>query len=280
MKVSCGSLLGVVACMAMNVAHAQVITYVAGKTVSADGSEGGWALQNAYGGGTLQFSKTLIDALNTTRSTLAVGEPADLQVTTTSSTSGSGVVTTRLATVSLAAPMTSLTGDFGDRTVTVQDMSTQGGFSLATTDNGATDGEGFLSISNLRVDWLTRRVYADIEGGNGVGSISGYHLWSFYAPSAPLVITVSGYLTPGYTHSSNESVISGLFASTEAMNLIDQALNLNGIGRSAWNTVNNPLKGSGLGFGSISLAVPEPSTYALLMVGGLCAGWMARRRRA
>lgn len=280
MRVSFSPLVCVAACMAMNVAHAEVLTYVVGDQVMVNGSQGGWMLANVHGGSTLQFSGNLINALNVVKSTLAVGEPADLQVATTSLTSGTGAVTTRLGAVSLGAPLTSLTGDFGDHTVTVQAMSTQGGFSLATTDNAATDGAGFLSISNLRVDLLAKRVYADIEGGNGVGARLGYHLWSFNTQSAPLVITVSGDLTPGYTNSANESVISGLFASTEAMDLIDQALSLNSLGRSALNAMNNPLNASGLGFGSISLAVPEPSSCAMLMVGGLCAGWMARRRKA
>lgn len=162
----------------------------------------------------------------------------------------------------------------------MQQVSTAGGATQTTIKNGATDGPGFLSISNLKVDLLTKRVYADIDGGNGVGSIQGYHLWTYTALTGPTSLDLSAFV--GDITVTN--TLSGLFASTAAMDLIDQALNLNAIGRSSLNTVNDPTKGGGAGFGTIVskihvVAVPEPSSYALVVVGGLCAGAAARRRK-
>lgn len=235
--------------------------------------------------GSLQFSSLLISALNTAKVALAEVSPADLQITTTSTTSSSGVVTTRFTGVNASAPITALTGDFDEQTYqfNVQQVSTAGGAIQTTIKNGATDGPGFLSISNLKVDLLTKRVYADISGGNGVGDIQGYHLWTYTALTGPTSLDLSGLF--GSIEVTN--TLSGLFASTAAMNLIDQALNLNAIGRSSLNTVNDPTKGGGAGFGTIVskihvVAVPEPEAYAQLGVGlvglGLVSTWRRRRK--
>lgn len=233
--------------------------------------------------GSLQFSSLLISALNTAKVSLAEVSPADLQVTTTSTTSSSGVVTTRYTGVNASAPITALTGDFDNQTYqfNVQQVSTAGGATQTTIKNGATDGPGYLSISNLKVDLLTKRVYADIDGGNGVGSIQGYHLWTYTALTGPTSLDLSAFV--GDITVTN--TLSGLFASTAAMDLIDQALNLNAIGRSSLNTVNDPTKGGGAGFGTIVskihvVAVPEPEAYAQLGVGlvGLGLASLARRR--
>lgn len=245
-------------------------------TMTRDTGLNNWVLIG--GTGSLQFSSLLISALNTAKVFLAEVSPADLQVTTISN-----VVTTRYTGVNASAPLTALTGAFDNQTYQfdVQQVSTAGGATQTTIKNGATDGLGFLSISNLKVDLLTKKVFADISGGNGVGDIQGYHLWTYTALTGG---STSLDLSPLGGEITVTNTLSGLFASTAAMNLIDQALNLNAIGRSSLNTVNDPTKGGGAGFGTIVseihvATVPEPEACAQLGVGLVGLGLMAAWRR-
>lgn len=276
MTSSLGRWAAVAACFASSAVRAEVQTFAVGEQIAHEG----WALTAPGGMATFQFSSTLIAELNLIRATATEVPAADLQALTTTTTSASGEVRTRFISGSLAAPVTSLTGDFGDRTITMQAMKTNGGVTFGTSKNVVTHGPGFLSVTNIQVDLLTKNVYADIAGGNGVGTMLGYHLWSFHTQSDPLVLSVGGYLTPGYTYSSNEVTISGLFAPMAAMDMMQKALNLNSTGRSGLNSVNDPSRYGGAGFGTLVLtAVPEPSTNILMCAGVLGLGLTARRTR-
>lgn len=188
---------------ASGAAQAEVVTLAVGQQAL------GW---RAPGGEvTLQFSKSLIAQFNLIRAQATALPPADLTLNTSS--------TARYASGQLAAPLTSITGNrvedaVGDDTFTVQALESAGGFSLSTIRNGATLGAGFLSMTNIRVDLQTKKVFADIQGTNGVGTLNDYHLWSFATQPDPLVLTRHGYLTPGYSYSSNQVTTSGAPHST------------------------------------------------------------------
>lgn len=291
--------------VALGTAHASTRTLHVGSEVETDlsmpspwGTDDKASLSVLNGVFSFQFSPMFIAALNTAKVSLGELAPANLQAVYSSTTSSTGVVTTRLRSAELAAPITSLTDEFGGGQAVIEQVASVGGMTLNTLKNGATNGPGFLTISNLQLDLARGAVLADITGGNGVGSQRGFHLWSYTAVTGP-----TSYAAPDPGAAPDpffglkldvSNGFTGLFASQQSLDVIAQALNLNAIGRASLKFANDPLRGQGEGFGSlaldvsvlmsrpvsVALAVPEPSSCAMLAMGGLCAAWFARRRRA
>lgn len=283
MKVAFKSLIAAAAFVAASgAATAATNTLNAGGTVT----DGNWTLSQLSGSGTLSFSSLLISALNTASVTLGEVSPATLNITTSTNTAGA----TKYVTASAAAPVTSLTGNFDGTTLTVTNVGTAGGATQTTIKNSATNGAGSLSISNLKVDLVSKTVYADIVGANGVGTQNGYALWTFTGISGPTTFSVPNPAVQ--TTFTSENTITGLFATQATIdNIFTKALNLNSIGKAGLTAVNDPTKGGGAGFGtivskisvlatpnSVTPTIPEPSTYALMGLGLVGIGLVARRR--
>lgn len=283
MKVAFKSLIAAAAFVAASgAANAATNTLTVGGSVS----DSGWTLSQLSGSGTLSFSGLLISALNTASVALGEVSPATLNITTSTNVSGK----VRYVTASAAAPVTSLTGNFDGSALTVTKVGTGGGATQTTVAGSATNGAGFLSISNLNVDLTTKTVYADIDGANGVGKISQYALWTFTGLSGATTFNVPNPAVQ--TSFTSDNTITGLFASQATIdNIFVKALNLNSTGKSGLTAVNDPTKGGGAGFGtivskitvlatpnSVTPAIPEPSTYALMGLGLVGIGLVARRR--
>jgi hypothetical protein len=290
MKFAYKSLVVTAALVAVSgAANAAVDTLVVGGSVT----DSGWTLDQLQGSGTLQFSSTLLAAFNLTAAKLASISPAVVSYTT--STNSKGVV--NYTSASAAAPVSTLTGSFDGTTFNVMSVGTGGGAAITTVQNSAVNaGGGFLNITNLSVDITSKIVYADISGGNGVGNLSHYALWSFdpvvthsalSGISGPTTFTVPN--PAAQTTFVADNTISGLFSTTATIDMMALALNLNTTGKNGLIAVNNYTTNPA-GFGSVvshitsvatpvAAAVPEPGTYALMGLG-LAGISLATRRRA
>jgi len=264
MKMTLKTLAAAAAFVAAGVANAGTITLPAGGSVS----DSNFDFSGLSGSGTLTFSSTLIGALNAGGVQVAQVDPAIVTTTTTTPTSS------KYKTVTAAAPVTSLNASFNGTSLAVNTVGTAGGALQTAVDDGFTTTGGSLAITNLKVDLNAKKVFATLVGANGVGTINNLDLWDIATVSGATSFTVpagGGVLT-------STNTLSGLKINANAFSLFSQALGLTAAGNNALATVTD--------FGSISSsisltatpAVPEPSTY-LMMVAGLAAVGMTARRR-
>lgn len=146
-------------------------------------------------------------------------------------------------------------------------LVTNGGALQTVATAGLTGGPGFLSVTNVTIDVASKTAFADISGANGVvaATIPFFKLANITGDTS---VTGPGTFTSG---------ANGLTVTPEAVAALTKGLALNGFGANVLAGIKD--------FGTLNAtftvtAVPEPSTYALMGLGLVGAGLVARRRAA
>lgn len=254
MKFALKSIVAAVAFVAAGAASA------AATTVNVGGSLNGLTLNG--GTGTLSFSADLLAALDTGKVTISSYAPGVATVTKDSTGSYVSVLATAQVT---SAVIDSATNQY-------MSIATSGGATQTSPVLKGVSSGGSLTVSDLNVDLVNKKVYATVIGANGVGTLSNYYLWDIVNP-----VTQDTFSAGNNTLSQ----VSGLQITTAGFNTFVQALGLLSLGKGALSTVTD--------FGTITTvmnvagtvpSVPEPSTYALMALGMVGIGLVARRRRA
>lgn len=238
-------------------AAAFVAAGAASAATAAPGGALGGGLTFESGTGTLAFSTALLEALDVGQ--ISIEEIAPLVSSSVEVDPDGGFYTA----VSATAGINTLELDGA---LNVLSAATSGGLMQTAPVLRNVSSGGYLGVSNLNVDLVNKKVFATIDGGNGVGVLENFHLWNITDITGPTQITGEGTFV---------TTLSGLSITTEGFNAFSTSLGLLRLGVGALSTVDD--------FGTITStitvsAVPEPSMYMLMGVGLASVGLMGRRR--
>lgn len=145
----------------------------------------GYQLSGLQGTSTLDISERMLAYLTLMQATFQAVPDAVVTTQTEPKVSGTGV---RLSSVVVESPVSSLSAAFEGGALTARAVESQGGVLISTIDTGASNGAGWVSISDLQVDLVTQTIRADIAGGNGLAALNDHALWRYDSASGPLAL--------------------------------------------------------------------------------------------
>jgi len=156
-----------------------------------------------------------------------------------------------------------------------QSLQFSGTFHIVTEEDGlaVNPGGGSLDISNLRVDLPAGVVYADVTGGNGLGTApQNIAMWTFGAVNQ----AVTGDSNVSFPQLSLMLTDAGAEAFIQGLNL-NKTVGAPAI-KSAQSSGRFATLDVSLRMGSPLQAIPEASTYSMMLLG--LAGMMGAARSA
>lgn len=245
-------------------------------TVTAHPGETVQGLTLVGGSAVLSFSSQLLSALNIGQVTVTEVSPA--KVTETYEYDPVFEEDTRVGS-SASAPLTFMTVD--DVTGEVLSAGSAGGAVLTAPKLSGISTGGSVTVANLSVDLVAKRVYADITGnfsgvkGAAATTLTNFHLWDYATLTGPTNVQVGA--------GSYTDVISGLTITADGLSKFSSALFLLETGRNTLATVTDfgTITSTIVASGTLVMPtpeVPEPGTWAMMTLGVAGLALVARRR--
>ncbi|MGC4060508.1 MAG: hypothetical protein QM749_06510 [Aquabacterium sp.] len=186
-----------------------------------------------------------------------------------------------LDTTRVTAPLSSLTGQGSYASFETQSLTTRGGLLLNVPSQKSVSTGGALAITNISLDLASKQVYADLDGANGVGSLTHFHLWDIGTISGDLQFsilaiavgcTINSCVPYGAPAVPLSFTAGDLTLAAGSFNVIAQSLGLSALGKTALASVSD--------FGTLTAGpVPEASSGLMMALGliGVAGATLSRR---